>query len=158
MKAFWNRLSRRERILLAAGAALISAAGVYLLLYRPLLAEQSQLQVAIEEQQRLRDYLAEAEKKIRELEQTAPADRTRPLNAVVEAAGAQAGIGSGVEILSPQDRRDRLEVRLAHVEFDRLIGWLALLDTDHAVAVRRLELARDKDIGFVSGQLTVERR
>ena len=158
MKAWWESLSARERLLVAGGATLTLALLLYALAWQPFQASSRRLRQSVAEQ---RAELASMRQMAQEIKQLGgssgkplPADG-RSLLTLVDQTARAAGLGAALKRVTPQGE-DRLGVQFDAVEFDKLIPWLGALERDHHIAIINLSVDRATATGLVNARLIVQ--
>ncbi|MDO9104731.1 MAG: type II secretion system protein GspM [Methylovulum sp.] len=153
-----QQLSLRERMLLVGGVAVLLVSGLYAFAYMPIIEGQQRLSAAIATQQELTNLLqtisAEAAGLQGNKQEPAGDNSSQPsLMGLIDASSAPSGIKPAIQRLIPEGQ-DKVTLWLEHGEFDTLIGWLAMLDKQHAVTVQQIAISREPgDAGLVSGKL-----
>ena len=158
MKAWWQGLSHRERLLTAGGAMFTLALLLYALAWQPFQASHRRLRQSVAEQ---RVELAAMRQMAGEIKRlggssvttTAPVD-DRSLLTLVDQTARAAGLGATLKRVSPQGE-NRLGVQFDAVEFDKLVPWLGQLERDHRIMIVNLSVDRAA-AGRVNARLTVQ--
>ncbi len=70
---------------------------------------------------------------------------------------AQAGGVSGAITSSRPDGPNNINVSVQNASFDALLGWLVVLQQSHGVSVQGASLNSTRQVGLVSGQLSLSR-
>jgi general secretion pathway protein M len=157
MKAWWEGLGGRERLLTAGGAMLVSALLLYALAWQPFQASHRRLRQSVAEQ---RAELATMRQMAREIKQLGesngkpPATEGRSLLTLVDQTARAAGLGAALKRVTPQGE-DRLGVQFDAVEFDKLVPWLGALERDHRIVIVNLSVDR-ATAGRVNARLIVQ--
>ncbi|GAB6142000.1 hypothetical protein JCM14076_27290 [Methylosoma difficile] len=159
MNDFFNKLSSREWLLLTGGLAVLLFTGLYAFVYMPILDEQKKLDVAIENQQQIRVFLAAASTEAaslrqNQIEQPDDANNTEqsPM-AIIDASSQQLDIKACIKRIAPDDS-NLTSLWLEKCPFDKLTYWLAILQKQHGLAATQIQLTRDQTINrSVSGKL-----
>lgn len=157
MKAWWEGLSSRERLLVAGGATLTLVLLLYALAWQPFQASHRRLRQSVAEQ---RTELAAMRQMAQEIKQLGgpngklPATEGRSLLTVVDQTARAAGLGAAVKRVTPQGE-NRLGVQFDAVEFDKLVPWLGALERNHRIAIVNLSVDRAA-AGRVNARLVVQ--
>ena len=157
MKAWWEGLSSRERLLTAGGAMLVLALLLYALAWQPFQASGRRLRQSVAEQRAELVSMRQMAQEIKQLGGSSgkplPADGRSPLTLVDQTARA-AGLGAALKRVTPQGE-DRLGVQFDAVEFDKLVPWLGALERDHRIVIVNLSVDR-ATAGRVNARLIVQ--
>jgi len=158
MKKRLQQLSPRERSLLLGGIAVLLISGLYAFTYMPIIEGQQRIRSAIDAQQQLNVYLQGVAAETGALQANSAgsaevADTAQSLIGIIDAGSEQSGIKPAVKRLVPEDQ-DKVSLWLEQCEFDKLVAWLALLDTDHAITVQQMTISREPgSAGLISGKV-----
>ncbi len=157
MNQWLAKLSLRERILLIGGAVVLFISGLYAFTYLPIVEGQQRLTLAIDAQQQLKTYLQSIGAEVVQLQQNAPqqpdsVDSSQSQMSIIDTSSEEAGVKPAIKRLVPEGQ-DQVTLWLEHCDFDKLIYWLATLDTQHAIHVKQLNISRDTAAGLVSGKV-----
>jgi len=157
MKAWWEGLSSRERLLVAGGATLTLVLLLYVIAWQPFQASHRRLRQSVAEQ---RVELTAMQQMAREIKQLGgssgkpPATEGRSLLTLVDQTARAAGLGAALKRVTPQGE-DRLGVQFDAVEFDKLVPWLGALERDHRIVIVNLSVDR-ATAGRVNARLIVQ--
>lgn len=157
MKAWWESLSSRERLLVAGGATLTLVLLLYVIAWQPFQASHRRLRQSVAEQ---RVELTAMQQMAREIKQLGgssgkpPAKEGRSLLTLVDQTARAAGLGTAIKRVTPQGE-DRLGVQFDAVEFDKLVPWLGALERDHRIVIVNLSVDRAA-AGRVNARLIVQ--
>ena len=157
MKAWWESLSRRERLLTTGGAALTLGLLLYALAWQPLQANHRRLRQSVAEQRAELATMRRMAEEIRRLDgssKTLSMVDDRSLLTLVDQTARTAGLGAALKRVAPQSE-NRLGVEFDAVEFDRLVPWLGALERDHRIAIVNLSVDRVA-AGRVNARATVQ--
>ncbi len=157
MKAWWENLSRRERLLTAGGAALTLGLLLYALAWQPFQASHRRLRQSVAEQRAELAAMRRMAEEIRRLDgssKTLSMVDDRSLLTLVDQTARTAGLGAALKRVAPQGE-NRLGVEFDAVEFDRLVPWLGALERDHRIAIVNLNVDRVA-AGRVNARATVQ--
>mgnify|MGYP000029356378 FL=1 len=142
-------LSRRERVMVLGGGALMIALSLWRFGWQPVQAERAQLAQDMERYLTLMSVADQAQQP--RAADSAPRD-TRPLPLRVTQSADAAGLN--LTRLAPEN--GALQVTLAEADFAAVIDWIAALESQAAVRVTVLSLDRLPAPGRVSARMTLE--
>ncbi len=156
MKAWWESLSSRERLLAVGGATLTLALLIYALAWQPFQTSHRRLRQSVAEQ---RAELAAMWRMAAEIKRLGgsggkPPVDGRSLLTLVDQTARAAGLGAALKRVAPQGE-DRLGAQFDAVEFDKLIPWLGALERDHRIAIVNLSVDRAA-AGLVNARVIVQ--
>lgn len=155
MKAWWETLSARERLLVIGGLGLILALLGYALVWEPFRTSHRQLQQRVAEQRADLIWMRQAAREVKRLSGNAGTSLTRDgrsLLTLVDQTARAAGLASALKRVAPQGE-DKLSAQLDGVEFDKLIPWLGMLEHDHRIAIVNLSIDRANATGLVNARV-----
>lgn len=144
-----SRLSARERMLILLMALAGGLAAGYSLFWEPMAQARAQAMGSIERTDRLAAQLAPWR-----------GEGLPPLPVAAEnltAVVAETARDRGLSIRRLEPEEGRARVSLEETDFDALLGWLAELQTDHAVRVAAIEIERRPEPGIVAARMTLGR-
>ena len=144
MRAWWESLSVRERLLTTGGIALSVVLLIYALLWRPFQTDSRRLRQSVAEQRAELAVMRQMAQEIQQLGGTAAKPAAvdgRSLLTLVDQTARAAGLGAALKRVTPQGE-DRLGAQFDAVEFDKLIPWLRALERDHRIAIVNLSVDR----------------
>ncbi|MDZ7627773.1 MAG: type II secretion system protein GspM [Parvularculaceae bacterium] len=153
MKAFWDRLSQRERLFVLFGGALVAILVLLQLIVAPAIGWRRSMAEKREGAEDLYKLVASASATSGGVATNAASDRSTPIiNVVTDTAAA-----SGVEISFRNARPDGGVDANITSDPEKLFDWLSTLESSFGVSVTAADIAREKD-GSVRAQLTLARR
>ncbi len=155
MKAWWETLSARERLLVIGGLGLTLALLGYALVWEPFRTSHRQLQQRVAEQRADLIWMRQAAREVKRLSGNAGASSAsdgRSLLTLVDQTARAAGLTSALKRVAPQGE-DKLSAQLDGVEFDKLIPWLGTLEHDHRIAIVNLSIDRANATGLVNARV-----
>lgn len=145
MTDWWRALTRRERLLIAGGLALVLLLSGYLLVWEPW---QQRLQTLRGNVAALRQDLAwmrRAASRLQQIETTAPtgsdAESGVSLATRVDRLARTAGLGEALRRVEPQSDGS-LQLWLDDAAFSTLLRWLSELRSHHGIAIGQAEFSR----------------
>jgi type II secretory pathway component PulM len=150
MKAWFDNLQPRERLILLGGVAGVLLIAVWFGVMRL----HSQTEV-------LREAVAAKQRMLVDLTRVgvrpagpAPASSNQTLVVVIDGSAREHGI---VLSTSRPDGPDGVQVAFSNVPFDMLLEWLVALEKQSSVGVESASFTTAKQKGIVNGQLTLRR-
>jgi len=154
-------LSARERWLSAGAVVVILFYGLYGLIVAPIAAEKIQLEQKINAQQQAYQYIKKIGAEVAELrlnqQDAVISGEELSLMAVVDASSNQMEVKPAIKRMMP-DGADKVTLWLENIAFDKLIDWLAVLETKHAVTVNQISINREQThVGTVSVKLLLSK-
>ncbi len=153
MRAFWEKLSQRERVFVGVGGAIAGLLVLFQLIVAPAVGWRQSMAEKRDGAEDLYRLVASASASAGGATQDAGADLTSPIiNVVTDTAAA-----GGVEISFRNARPDGGVDATVSAESEKLFEWLRTLESRFGVTVAAADIAREKD-GGVRAQLTLARR
>jgi type II secretory pathway component PulM len=152
MRAYWDRLSERERLFVSIGGALAALLLVAQLLVAPAAGWRAAMTNRREKAESLYRVVAEASAAAGVASAPVGADASAPVMHVVTESAADR-----VEIVFRNARPDGGVDANVTADPEKLFEWLTLLETRYGVAVVAADIAREP-AGGVRAQLTFARR
>jgi type II secretory pathway component PulM len=152
MKAWFDSLQPRERLILLGGVAAVLVIAVWLGVMR--LHAQTEV---------LRDAVAAKQRMLVDLGRVGGRPATPAANGqgnqqtlvvVIDASAREHGIALTTR---RPDGPDGVQVAFSSVPFDMLLEWLVALEKQSSVAVESASFTTAKQKGIVNGQLTLRR-
>jgi len=153
----YNELSPRDRMLLLVGAIIVLLYSGYQLIYQPLVAESLLLEQKIKSQQQAYQYLQQISSEVAALRErgisAAPELEGQSPMAVIDSSSQQLEIKPTIKRLLPEGA-DKVTLWLENLAFDKLIVWLAILETKHQLKVIQIDVDRQADAeGLVNAKV-----
>lgn len=155
--AWWKERQPRERLILAAGAAVLALMVFFLGIWEPLAQARRTGQAELDAARRLANKIEALAAEVQRGRGGGAAAATRSLNllsAVDQAARAPELVKPPSRIQPEGDRQVKLW--LDDVPFDGLVAWLLQLQTQYGIVVADTEMERRGE-GLVSARLTLVR-
>lgn len=153
MRAFWEKLSQRERIFVAAGGAIAGLLVLLQLIVAPAVSWRQSMSEKRDGAEDLYRLVVSASADAGGAIQSPGADLASPIiNAVTDTAAA-----GGVEISFRNARPDGGVDATVTADSEKLFEWLRTLESRFGVTVAAADIARERD-GGVRAQLTLARR
>ncbi|WP_229427438.1 type II secretion system protein GspM [Methylomonas albis] len=126
--------------------------GAYLAFYQPFAEQSRSLRQKIQAQGQIYNYLQQVGNQAAALRQQAVVDapaegsaNQSPM-AIVDFSSQQLEIKPAIKHLSPEGE-DKVSVWLEHLPFDKLMSWLAILETKHRLQVLQIDVEKPSDAG-----------
>lgn len=157
MKAWWETLSIRERLLIIGGFGLTLALLGYVLIWEPFQTSYYQLQQRTAEQRAELIWMRQAAREVKRLSGitgASPDGDNRSLFTLVDQTARVAALTNTMKRVAPQGE-DKLSAQLDGVEFDKLISWLGTLD-DHRISIVNLNVDRVSAAGLVNARIILQ--
>lgn len=159
MKAWWEGLSRRERLLTAGGAMFTLTLLLYALAWQPFQASRHRLRQSVAEQRIELTAMRQMAGEIKRLSESGVTTTASPVDGrslltLVDQTARAAGLGDALKRVAPQGE-NRLSVQFDAVEFDQLVPWLDKLERDYRITIVNLSVDRVA-AGRVNARLTVQ--
>ncbi len=159
MKDWLASLESRERMMLAAGVALLALLLIYVLVLAPIRSGYHSLQKSVTEQQATVAWMQESAQAIQRLRSSGGGAVKglggSSLLAVTDATARAAGLGPALKRVEPEGG-DSVRVWLEGAPFDVFIKWLGTLGNQHGVTASSVSLERNEAAGRVDARLTLE--
>lgn len=162
MKAWWDSLQARERLLVQMAAVLGALLLLWLLVWRPLARAEAELTLGIET---LSTEVAEATQATRAIlaGRNAGLIAAAPLvphggpslMALTDSSARDAGLSSALKRLQPEGE-NQVKLEFEAADFDALVGWLERLDRQDGVVVTEWSVDRALAPGVVNARMTLE--
>lgn len=154
MKAWWENLSQRERVMIASGGAVLAVIFLYLLIYSPLLGGIHKLQKQVAYQ---RNELAKVQQINADIQHLSVSSIAPTFNADnLRDSLQQTDLSSAAKkIQQPQPNQFLLD--FTYADFDTLINWLTQLSTQYDVHPAQLNLVGvTGEPGLVNGSILLQ--
>lgn len=154
MKAYWEKLSEREKLFVGAGGAVVAALALVQLIIMPAIGWRERMAEKRASAEQLYNVVAEASASAGAVAAGEGVDLATPiLNVMTESTG-QFGV-----IVNYRNARDDGGVD-ANVVADpeKLFAWLAHLEARYGVSAAAADIARGQPGAGVQAQLTLVRR
>ncbi len=149
MKAWWNRLQTRERILLGVAALVVALTLLWTLIWEPLAASRQALRDELAAQQALLDWLERIEPQVEQLRRQDRGERSlegRSALAVVDQSARAAGLAGALKRIEP-GAGGEIRVSFEQAAFVELMSWLETLIRTRPLVVTRFDVSRGNQPG-----------
>lgn len=160
MKAWFDNLAPRERVLVLAAAAVLGAAVFFLGVWEPLDRAVAEQRERVQRERSLAAWMAGVAAEADSLHGTgrqAPVrGRDESLLSLIDQTSREAGLGEAVQRIQPESD-DRAAVTLEGAGFDELVFWLRDLESEYGIRPTALTVNRGEEPGTVSARMTLRR-
>lgn len=160
MKAWFNSLVPRERMLVLA-AGIVTLVGLFfLLVWEPLVTANENLEQRVISAQEMNNWLAgvavEADDLRNSGRQTRLKGQNESLLSLVDQTSRAAGLGEAVRRIQPEGD-NQAQVSLEQAGFNKMLFWLNDLEKTYGIRASALTLTRDEKPGQVQVRMTLTR-
>lgn len=159
MKAWYQGLESRERIILTLGAIFAAIALFYMLVWSPISASNVRLEDSLVSNNEIIAELRKFEGRI-----PAPASGSnagqnsdRALVLLISQTVGRFGLTNALQSSKPSSNDSTVTVRFDNASFDSLVAWVGDLQSSHGLNVRSASFRRAGTSGRVNSTLTLER-
>jgi general secretion pathway protein M len=159
MKAWLYSLEPRERMMLAAGTALLVLFLLYILVWSPLHSGYDNLRNTVKEQRATALWMQESAQALTRLKRSSNSAAKglggKSLLSVADSTARAGGLGPALKRVEPEGS-DSVRVWLDGAPFDVVMKWLGTLSTIHGVNAETVTMERSDATGRVSARLTLQ--
>ncbi|MGD8630150.1 MAG: type II secretion system protein M [Gammaproteobacteria bacterium] len=159
MRAWFEGLDQRERLLVMAGSALLAVFLVIVLVWLPVRSGYNSLKASVAEQRDTAAWMQRSAQQLAELKRSGGTAAVglggRSLLAVTDSTARAGGLGAELKRVEPEGR-DSVRVWLDGAPFDVLVKWLTTLNSTHGILVDNATLERTESAGRVDARLTLQ--
>jgi len=159
MRAWWDGLDPRERMMVAAGGTLLVLFLIYILVLSPIHSGYDSLRNTVDEQRTTAVWMQESAQTLTRLKRNsgrAPQGLGgRSLLSVADSTARAGGLGPALKRVEPEGS-DGVRVWLDGASFDVLVKWLGTLSTIHGVNAETVTMERAATAGRVNARLTLQ--
>ena len=154
MKAWFESLQPRERVILLAGAVAAALIVLWAGILAPLDRSATELRAAVATKERLLIDVTRVQGL--QPQDAAPASRggTHSLVVLVDTTRQPHGLEFA---RTRPDGPNGINVTFQNASFDALVDWLIAIEANHGVVVETASFSSTRDRGLVSGQLFLRR-
>lgn len=159
MKNWFLSLAPRERLLVAAAAAVTVAAVFFLAVWEPLHKGAEQLEERIVRERDQAAWIAAIAAEAETLRATGRGQVKAAgdsLLSVIDRSSRNAGLGDAVQRIQPEGD-NRAAVTLEGSGFNALLVWLRTLEQTYGVSVAALTVSRGEQPGTIQARMTLRR-
>jgi general secretion pathway protein M len=158
MRAWFDSLEARERLMVAAGSALLVLFLLYVLVWSPIHSGYDALRNSVEEQRATAVWMQESAQSLASLKRNsgkaAQGLGGKSLLSVADSTARAGGLGPALKRVEPEGS-DSVRVWLDGAPFDVLVKWLGTLST-LGVSTESATLERGEATGRVNARLTLQ--
>ena len=159
MKAWFDNLDPRERMMVAAGATLLVLFLIYILVLSPIHSGYDSLRNTVDEQRTTALWMQKSAQTLTRLKRSsgraAQGLGGRSLLSVADSTARAGGLGPALKRVEPEGS-DSVRVWLDGASFDVVVKWLGTLSTIHGVNADTVTLERSGGAGLVNARLTLQ--
>lgn len=159
MRAWWDGLQQRERLMVGVGGSLLALLMLYLLVLEPAVMALEGMRERVDQQKELQLWMRDSQVRIRALEanqRTAPVRDNRSLFTVIDQEIRRHNLGTSLTSLEPSGT-DQVSLGFDAVPFDQLVYWLDQMETQGVALIDSLAISRGEEPGKVEARLTLRR-
>lgn len=159
LRARYQELQPRERLIVNAGALVLALTLGYLLLWEPFAVARTGQQAALADQRALAERLEQIGAAVQRARASGMAQVQgggQSLLTLVDQAGRLPELGKPPSRMQPEGEKE-VRVWLEDVPFDNLARWLVTLQTRYAITVASAEIERRASDGLVNARLSLVR-
>ena len=154
----WDALAPRERLVLGAGAVVLSAVLLYVLAWEPLAQSRDALRTQVQAGEADLAWMRAAAPLVRERAAAAPAAIAkdgRSLLARADASARDAGLGTALLRVEPVSGH-QVRMHFQAAGFDALMRWVEALSAQGSLRVNEFSARRAEGVGLVDANLSLE--
>lgn len=157
MRAWFDSLETRERMMVMAGSALLVLFLLYALVWLPVHSGYDALRNTVEEQRKTAVWMQESAQTLATLKRSSggPGLGGKSLLSVADSTARAHGLGPALKRVEPEGS-DSVRVWLDGASFDVLVKWLGALSTLHGVGAESATVERSAATGRVNARLTLQ--
>ena len=159
MRAWFDSLEARERMMVLAGAVLLVLLMLYVLVWSPVHSGYDALRNTVGEQRTTAVWMQESAQTLAILKRNsgrvAQGLGGKSLLSVADSTARASGLGPALKRVEPEGS-DSVRVWLDGAPFDVLVKWLGTLNTIHGVSAESATLERSTATGRVNARLTLQ--
>jgi general secretion pathway protein M len=156
MNNFLGSLSRQEKAMVVATAALIFALAGYFFIFQPLSKQLDYNQGRIPAQRELLSWIEQSSQKVQKI-RALHQNKTQYTGSesapdFISKTAKGRGLGDSIKRVESTDDQG-VKVWIEEVVFDDIISWIALLQEHYGLTVVDISIDKAKDPGFVNIQV-----
>jgi len=159
MKAWFDNLDPRERMMVAAGTTLLVLFLIYILVLSPIHSGYDSLRNTVDEQRTTALWMQKSAQTLTRLKRSsgraAQGLGGRSLLSVADSTARAGGLGPALKRVEPEGS-DSVRVWLDGAPFDVVVKWLGTLSTIHGVNAETVTMERSGTAGRVNARLTLQ--
>ncbi|MGI9342928.1 MAG: type II secretion system protein GspM [Gammaproteobacteria bacterium] len=160
LRAWFEQLAPRERLLVAAAAGVIVLAVIIMAGVRPVMSQSKRGHELVEDKRELLAELREVAARLgpqRGAGAAAARGSTQSLVLVIDQTTRSSGLAQHLKRNQP-DGADSIRLRFENAPFDNLVTWLNTLQNQHGISVTSANIDASQQPGRVNCNLTVARQ
>jgi len=156
MRDWFDSLAPRERLIVAAGGALVVLVLFWAIVLAPLSLKVSQLSDRVEAKRSTLAWMSAAAAEIAAAGEVAAGagDPDQSLVVVIDRTARQSGLGQTITRNQPVGE-DGIRVRMEGAGFDTVTRWLSQLQTAHGLSLEAATFERGSVNGTVTASITL---
>lgn len=159
LKWFYS-LAPRERVMVVAGAIAVAFTVLYYGILQPLNSSLESARSRVVSEADQTRWLLGLREEARLLQASGRSDaikgRDESLLSIVDATSRDNGLVDAVRRIQP-DGNDQATVTLENTNFNQLLYWLRVLQSDYGVSASALVVTGEEEPGMVQARLTLQR-
>lgn len=156
LRQWFMSLEKRERGMVAGGAAILVIFILYLALVSPYLSHRRALTAQVQSQQALLAWMRPVASQIEALHGSQPAaPAAGSLLGTVNASIASSGLAGALQQAQPSDDGS-VRVQFKSADFDSLVSWLAGLQRSYGVIASDVTVTRASAAGQVDASIKLQ--
>jgi general secretion pathway protein M len=156
LRAAFDQLSPRERVMVSVGAAAVLLTLIYLLAWQPLVNAHAQRAQALERARSIATRIEQAGAQQRAQGSAGTVDRSTSLLAAVDQTSRSPLLGRTPSRVQPEGDRE-VKVWIDGVAFANLLRWLRDLEARYGIRAASAEIERGTSPGLVNARLSLVR-
>jgi general secretion pathway protein M len=159
LRAWFEQLAPRERLLVAVAGGVIVLAVIIMAGVRPVMSQSKRGHELVEDKRELLAELREVAARLGPQRGAAAAARgsTQSLVLVIDQTTRSSGLAQHLKRNQP-DGADSIRLRFENAPFDNLVTWLSTLQNQHGMSVTSANIDASPQPGRVNCNLTVARQ
>lgn len=151
-------LPLRERIIISSGAGLLLLATIYIALLSPLYKAVHDRAAHVVQKQQDLAWMKSLVPQLRAMGNAHPLNnRNESLVVIIASTAGRANIASSLAGQTPNGNNS-VRVRLEGVQFDALVNWLGILQSEFGIAIETADINHGSQPGVVNAGLTLTRQ
>ena len=159
MKAWYDNLDRRERIMVVSSGIFLFIFMFYVMVWEPLGASVAQLDKRITSDRITLDWMKTSAAEVKKLratdKKTAGLPKGRSLLSVIDDSTKKNKLAGNVKRIEPRGN-DGVQIRLEDAPFNAVVRWLTSLKLRYGISTKSASIDRLEKNGLVNARLTLE--
>ncbi len=160
MKAWFDNLQPRERLILIAAAAILLPLLIYLLVWEPAAKKVDTLRASVSAGQKQVAWLQQASAEAKALQARSggavAAQTSVSLISAVENSASERNLRSYLKRIEPQGS-DKIAIDIDSAGFDDIVQWIDELQSRYGANVAQFTASRSDQPGRIQGRLVLSR-